>query len=72
MDTPSNLELSDPLESAVLASYTDRQFLALTSCVMNRVPPMIHAGDSFPLEYEIDWVRVYRWKSDDLAIKKNE
>ena len=62
----------DYTESAVLASYTDRQFLALTSCVMNRVPPMIHAGDSFPLEYEIDWVRVYRWKSDDLAIKMDD
>jgi hypothetical protein len=62
----------DYTESAVLASYTDRQFLALTSCVMNRVPPMIYAGDSFPLEYEIDWVRVYRWKSNDLAIKMDD
>ena len=57
----------DYTDSAVLASFTDKQFLALTSCVMNRVPPS--AGDSFPLEYEIDWVRVYRWKSDDLLVQ---
>ena len=64
-----NVTVLDYTESAVVASFTDQQFLALTSCVMNRVPPS--AGDSFPLIYEVDWVRVHRWKSDDVVASQD-
>jgi beta-glucanase (GH16 family) len=37
--------------------YTDPLFLALTACVMDRVPP--NQDDTFPLYYLVDWVRVY-------------
>ena len=39
--------------------FTDPLFLALTACVMDRVPPT--SEDVFPLYYDIDWVRVYEW-----------
>ena len=42
-----------------LSDFTDPLFLALTACVMERTPPTSH--DDFPLEYLIDWVRVYEW-----------
>ena len=41
------------------AGLTDALFLALTACVMDRVPPTV--SDTFPLVYDIDWVRVYAW-----------
>ena len=37
--------------------FTDPLFLALTACVMNRVPA--DNADVFPLEYVIDYVKVY-------------
>ena len=42
-----------------VSSFTDPLFLALTACVMQRTPPT--PADSFPLEYLVDWVRVYEW-----------
>jgi beta-glucanase (GH16 family) len=48
----------DRIPSAV-ASFTDPLFLALTACVMERIPPT--AIDKFPLEYLVDWVKVYAW-----------
>jgi hypothetical protein len=42
-----------------LASFTDPLFVALTACVMDRLPPT-HL-DTFPLEYLVDWVKVYDW-----------
>jgi hypothetical protein len=42
-----------------VATFTDPQFLALTACVMNRAPVM--KGDAFPLEYWVDYVKVYEW-----------
>ena len=45
--------------SAAIPSFTDPLFLALTACVMQRMPPT--PTDRFPLEYLIDWVRVYEW-----------
>ena len=45
--------------SAATPSFTDPLFLALTACVMQRMPPT--PTDRFPLEYLIDWVRVYEW-----------
>ena len=44
---------------AALVAFTDPLFLALTACVMERVPPT--QLDLFPLEYLVDWVRVYEW-----------
>ena len=44
---------------AALAAFTDPLFLALTACVMQRLPPT--GLDVFPLEYLVDWVRVYEW-----------
>ena len=41
------------------AGLTDDLFLALTACVMERVPPS--SENVFPLVYDIDWVRVYEW-----------
>lgn len=49
--------------SNATSAFTDELFLALTSCVMKRVPPT--AEDALPLTYEIDHVKVYRWKSND-------
>ena len=46
------------------AGLTDDLFLALTACVMDRVPPT--PEDEFPLEYDIDWVRVYAWANASL------
>ena len=46
-------------DPGAIATFTDPLFLALTSCVMDRVPPT--ASDKFPLEYLVDWVRVYEW-----------
>lgn len=34
-------------------------FLWLTACVMHRVPPT--AENVFPLEYMIDYVKIYEW-----------
>jgi hypothetical protein len=42
-----------------LAAFTDPLFLALTACVMQRTLPA--PSDPFPLEYVVDWVRVYEW-----------
>ena len=47
-----------PQETAV-AAFTDPLFLALTACVMDRVPVM--SKDVLPLQYEVDWVKVYAW-----------
>lgn len=47
--------------SAVNAQFTDELFLAITSCVMKRVPP--GPGDVLPQEYQIDSVQV--WSYDD-------
>ncbi len=44
-----------------MAFFTDPLFLALTACVMDRVPPT--AQDVFPLEYMIDWVKIYQWEA---------
>ena len=43
------------------AAFTDELFLALTSCVMDRVP--VGEADAFPLRYEIDYVKVYAFGS---------
>ena len=47
------------VEARAVAAFTDPLFLALTACVMDRVPPT--EADVFPLEYLVDWVRVYEW-----------
>ena len=39
-------------QSAALAHFTDPLFLALTACVMDRVPP--GPADVFPLKYYVD------------------
>ena len=41
----------------VVAQFTDELFLAITACVMNRMPP--GPGDVLPQEYEIDSVQVW-------------
>jgi hypothetical protein len=46
-------------DAAAVATFTDEQFLALTACVMERKPPT--AVDSFPLEFAIDYVKVYEF-----------
>ena len=47
-------------EVAVGAGFTDPLFLALTACVMGRVP--VIAADVLPLEYLIDYVKVYEFQ----------
>ena len=42
------------------AAFTDPLFLALTACVMDRTPPT--PSDVFPMEYWIDWGRVYAFE----------
>ena len=44
-------------QKAAVGLFTDPLFLALTACVMNRVPA--DNADVFPLEYLIDYVKVY-------------
>ena len=44
-------------QKAAVGFFTDPLFLALTACVMNRVPA--DNADVFPLEYVIDYVKVY-------------
>ena len=44
------------------AAFTDKLFLALTACVMERVP--VGSTDRFPQEYLIDWVKVYEYTGD--------
>ena len=46
-------------QAAAIGAFTDPLFLALTACVMNRVP--VGGDDLFPLEYLIDYVRVYKF-----------
>ena len=46
-------------QNAAVGFFTDPLFLALTACVMNRAPVM--KGDAFPLEYWVDYVKVYEW-----------
>ena len=46
-------------QSAAVGAFTDPLFLALTACVMGRVP--VRPGDVFPLEYLIDYVKVYKF-----------
>lgn len=48
-----------PGTAAALAAFTEPLFLALTACVMDRVP--IIALDALPLHYFIDSVRYYEW-----------
>jgi hypothetical protein len=49
---------------AVRTGFSDPLFLALTACVMNRVPVLPAGGaDVLPQEYLIDWVRVYEFTS---------
>ena len=50
--------LFEPAASTI-AAFTDPLFLALTACVMDRV--FTSPRDVFPLEYLVDWVRVYEW-----------
>ena len=47
--------------ASATAAFTDELFLALTSCVMDRVP--VGEADVFPLRYEIDYVKVYEFGS---------
>jgi hypothetical protein len=54
--TYANYAGTDP---AAIAAFTDPLFLALTACVMDRVPPLV--TDVFPLEYLVDSVKVYEW-----------
>jgi beta-glucanase (GH16 family) len=42
-----------------LPSLVDPMFLWLTAAVMHREKPSRH--DGFPLEYMVDWVRIYEW-----------
>ena len=46
-------------QAAAIGTFTDPLFLALTACVMGRVP--VRKDDVFPLEYLIDYVRVYKF-----------
>ena len=46
-------------QMAAVQEFTDPLFLALTACVMNRVP--VVSDDAFPLEYLIDYVKVYKF-----------
>lgn len=48
-------------QPAAVGTFTDPLFLALTACVMNRVPVLADGGDVFPLEYLIDYVKVYKF-----------
>lgn len=48
---------------SALSSYTDPLFLALTACVMQRLPP--NPADTFPLEFLVDWVRVFEWMDEE-------
>ena len=48
-------------QSAAVGAFTDPLFLALTACVMNRVPVLAGGDDVFPLEYLIDYVKVYKF-----------
>ena len=43
--------------SVITKQFTDPLFLAITACVMNRLPP--GSGDALPLEYFIDSVEVW-------------
>ena len=45
--------------ASAVATFTDPLFLALTACVMQRIPPT--RLDTLPLEYRIDYVKVYEW-----------
>ena len=53
------LHIFTPYVALDSGGFTDPLFLALTACVMDRVPPT--SEDVFPLYYDIDWVRVYEW-----------
>jgi beta-glucanase (GH16 family) len=46
-------------DAAAVARFTDPLFLALTACVMERVPPI--AQDVLPQQYLVDYVKVYEW-----------
>ena len=46
-------------QQTAVGAFTDPLFLALTACVMNRVPLL--PLDVLPLQYEVDWVKVYAW-----------
>lgn len=43
--------------------FTDPLFIALTSCVMERVPPGL--ADVLPQQYLVDYVTVYEYIDDD-------
>eukprot|EP00040_Diaphanoeca_grandis_P026013 m.144998 g.144998 ORF g.144998 m.144998 type:complete len:383 (+) comp30406_c0_seq2:237-1385(+) len=55
----NNQTLSDFTNTSVVAAFTNPLFLALTACVMDNVPPL--KTDSLPLEYIVDWVKIYEW-----------
>ena len=48
-------------ETLAMAAFTDRLFLALTACVMERVPVNALNQKAFPFEYKIDFVRVFEF-----------
>jgi beta-glucanase (GH16 family) len=47
-------------QEVAVGAFTDPLFIALTACVMNRVP--VESGDVLPLEYLIDYVKVYEFQ----------
>lgn len=47
------------LNKTVVDTYTDNLFIALTACVMERVP--VTLNDTFPQKYYVDWVKIYEW-----------
>lgn len=47
-------------DTSAIEAFTDPLFLALTACVMNRVP--VNGSDAFPREYQVDRVAVYEWE----------
>jgi beta-glucanase (GH16 family) len=57
MYVDGNIYAKYDTQKAAVGFFTDPLFLALTACVMNRVPA--DNADVFPLEYVIDYVKVY-------------
>eukprot|EP00051_Salpingoeca_urceolata_P002514 m.50942 g.50942 ORF g.50942 m.50942 type:complete len:247 (-) comp12186_c0_seq1:88-828(-) len=55
-----NVTVSDYTNTTLLAHMTDPLFYALTSCVMERVPPVV--TDKLPQQYLIDWVKIWAWE----------
>ena len=52
-------------QQAAVGLFTDPLFLALTACVMERVP--VIGADVLPQRYLVDYVKVYEWIDDERS-----